>query len=71
MTRAAFEWVLLDHAARDPVTVGDLVCADAGGMPAFRVIALDDSRVWLRDDNHPFDWVLPLTGFQWKARRAA
>ena len=65
----AIDWILVDHAAREPVQVGDLVCADAGGMPAYRVMALDDTRAWLRDTDHPFDWILPLSSFQWKARR--
>jgi hypothetical protein len=71
MTGAAMDWVLLDHEAREPVTVGDLVCADAGGMPTLRVISLDDNGVRLRDDVRAADWVLPLARFQWKARRAA
>ena len=67
---AAIDWVLVDHASREPIQVGDLVCTDAGGMPTYRVMALDSDRAWLRDDHHPFDWILPLSSFQWKARRA-
>ena len=65
------EWVFLDHADKHTVTVGDVLCADAGGMPAYKVVAVKDDRAWLRDDEHPFDWILPLNNFQWKARRAA
>ncbi len=65
------EWEFLDHAGKDTVHVGDVICADAGGMPAYQVVAIQDGRAWLRDEEHPFDWVLPLGGFQWKARRGA
>ena len=69
MLGAVREWVLVDHAGREPVRVGDLVCADAGGMPTYRVMAIDNGRAWLRDDEHPFDWILPVATFQWKATR--
>ena len=64
------EWTLVDHAAREPVRVGDVVCTDAGGMPTYRVIALSGERAWLRDGEHPFDWILPLSSFLGKARSA-
>ena len=60
----AVDWVLLDNAA---LQVGDLVSADAGGMPTYRVMALEAGRVWLRDSQHDFDWVLPLSAIHWKA----
>ena len=65
------DWVVLDHAAKDAVMVGDIVSTDAGGMPAYRVVALQGGRAWLRNDEHPFDWILPVSSFLWKARRAA
>ena len=60
----AIDWVLLDNS---DVQTGDLVSAEAGGMPTYRVMAVDDDRVWLRDDDHDFDWILPLSAFHWKA----
>jgi hypothetical protein len=71
MNGAVIDWIIVDHTDREPVQVGDVVCSDAGGMPAYRVMALDRDRAWLRDDAHPFDWVLPLSSFHWKARRLA
>ena len=62
-------WVLLDRS--QAVQVGDLVSADAGGMPTYRVIAVDQDRAWLRDGLHSLDWVLPLSSFHWKAQIAA
>ena len=69
MMQSVIDWILVDHAAREPVQVGDLVCVDAGGMPAYRVMALENGRAWLRDEAHPFDWILPLSSFHWKAQR--
>ena len=68
-TSNAIDWVLVDHSASDDVRVGDVLSTDAGGMPAYRVVALADGRAWLRDDQHPFDWILPLGLLHWKARR--
>jgi hypothetical protein len=67
----AVDWVLLDQAAGTAVQVGDLVSADAGGMPTYRVVAVDDGQAWLRDGEHDFVWVLPLSVFRWKTGAAA
>jgi hypothetical protein len=64
------DWVFLDHAAGSAVQVGDVVSADAGGMPTYRVVALEDGQAWLRDNQHDFVWVLPLKVFRWKAGAA-
>ncbi len=58
------DWVFLDKAA---VQIGDLVSADAGGMPTYRVVALEDGRAWLREGQHERIRVLPLARFRWKA----
>jgi hypothetical protein len=68
---SAIDWVLVDHSAADDVQVGDVLSTDAGGMPAYRVVAMADGRVWLRDDQHPFDRILPLGLLHWKVRRAS
>ncbi len=60
------DWVLLEKGA-ETVQVGDLVSADAGGMPTYRVVAVEDGRAWLRDGAHDQVWVLPLSVFHWKA----
>jgi hypothetical protein len=61
---SAVDWVLLDTSA---LKVGDLVSADAGGMPTYRVVALEQGRAWLRDADHDFVWVLPVSVFHWTA----
>jgi hypothetical protein len=61
------DWVLLDPAATSAVQVGDLVSKEPGGMPTYKVVALEDGRAWLRDGEHERLWLLPLTVFQWKA----
>ena len=66
----AVDWVLLDRTAEQAVQVGDLVSADAGGMPTYRVIALEDGRAWLRDSQYDRVWILPLAAFHWKAAAA-
>jgi hypothetical protein len=61
---SAVDWVLLDKSA---LQVGDLVSADAGGMPTYRVLDVHDGRAWVRDGLHDFVWDLPLSVFHWKA----
>lgn len=68
--RAVVDWVLLDPSAQAPVQVGDLLSADAGGMPIYRVTALEPDRVWLEDDRHAARQVTSLAGFQWKGAPA-
>jgi hypothetical protein len=59
------DWVFLDKTA--PVRIGDLVSADAGGMPTYRVVGLEEDRAWLRDSDHDQVWEMPLAAFHWKA----
>jgi hypothetical protein len=61
------DWVLIDPKNGQLPQVGDLVSADAGGMPVYRVMALEDRTARLRDDVHGADWVMPLAAFRWKA----
>lgn len=68
------EWVLLDHAAVEPVGVGDLVSVDAGGMPIFQVVRVAAGHVWLDSERHDAVRELPLALFRWRgavAERAA
>jgi hypothetical protein len=61
---AAVNWVLL---AEDAAQVGDIVSADAGGMPLYRIVALADGRAWLRDEHCPAIQIVPLGALRWKA----
>jgi hypothetical protein len=49
------------------VRPGELISAEAGGMPIYRVMALRDGRAWLRDLEDEADRVTPLRDFHWKA----
>lgn len=61
------DWVLLDDTAKAAVQVGDLVSAEAGGTPTWRVMKLAGERAWLRDDISRMDAVASLSQFHWKA----
>ena len=65
------DWVFVDVGATDSVHVGDLVSAEAGGLPTYRVLALQEGRVWLRDEDHNADMISPLGRFRWKAAPSA
>ena len=68
----ALQWQILDHEAAYPVQIGDLVSADAGGLPIYRVIGLSGRDVWLGEDpDRPSAQVMPLDAFRWRGRRAA
>lgn len=43
--RRSVEWALLDVTADAPVSVGDLVSVDAGGMPVWRVMGVAGATV--------------------------
>lgn len=60
------DWVLLDHAAPEPVKAGDLVSADAGGLPIYRVMALEEGRAWVATAKGAPARAMPLDGFRWR-----
>ena len=62
----AVDWTPLDHAAKAPVRVGDVVSADAGGMPIYRVMALEDDRAWVATRPGAPARAMPLAGFRWR-----
>lgn len=61
------DWILVDKSAVDAVQVGDRVSAEAGGLPVYRVLKLQDGRAWLRDEDRSADMISPLNRFHWKA----
>ncbi|MBV9509494.1 MAG: hypothetical protein JO303_04350 [Caulobacteraceae bacterium] len=61
------EWTFVDRELADAVEVGDRVSAEAGGLPVYRVLKLQDGRAWLRDEEHMSDMISPLDRFHWKA----
>jgi len=68
----ALQWELLDHSAEEPVRSGDLVSADAGGLPIYRVVGLEGRTVRLDPAReHPSAPVMALDAFRWRGRIAA
>jgi len=61
------DWVYLNLANLAEVGVGELISAEAGGLPIYRVVALRDGRAWLKDLDDGSDRVTPLSAFHWKA----
>ncbi len=59
-------WSLLDHAAAEPVKVGDMVSADAGGLPIYRVMAFEPGRAWVAAAKGAPARAMPLAGFRWR-----
>jgi hypothetical protein len=67
LTAGDIDWIYLNSAGTDEVQVGELVSAEAGGLPIYRVVALRDGRAWLKDLDDGADRVTPLAAFHWKA----
>lgn len=65
------EWIYLNLCADDAAQVGDLVSAEAGGLPIYRIMSLQDGRAWIRDLRDGSDRVTPLAAFHWKALPSA
>jgi len=61
---SAIDWVRL---ADDTVKAGDLVSADAGGMPIYRVVAVEGGRALLQGERGAGLRMMPLRRFHWKA----
>ena len=61
------DWILLNGLSRDDPQVGDLVSADAGGLPTYRILALEGDLARLRDEEHSREEISPLSRFRWKA----
>ncbi|WP_293676413.1 hypothetical protein [uncultured Phenylobacterium sp.] len=64
------DWMLLDHTAAEPVTVGDLVSVDAGGMPIYRVAKVTPGHVWLNGERDGGLREMPLALFRWRGAPA-
>ena len=70
-TAGDIDWVYLNLAAPGEVRIGELISAEAGGLPIYRVVALRDGRAWLKDLEDGSDRVTPLGDFHWKALPSA
>jgi hypothetical protein len=65
------DWEFLDGQSARGVRAGDIVSAEAGGLPIFRIMSLDNGRAWLRDIETGADQVTGLTAFHWRANGPA
>lgn len=50
------------------VRVGDVVSAEAGGLPIYHVVALSGDAAWLGDERRPNTVLMPLAGFRWRGQ---
>jgi len=67
MPSAHVDWEFLGPQDCADVQIGDVICADAGGLPAYRVLGLADGRAILRSLETAAERLAPLTAFHWKA----
>ncbi len=70
-TAGNIDWIYLNLANADEVRVGELISAEAGGLPIYRVMALSNGRAWLKNLADGGDRVTPLSDFHWKALPSA
>lgn len=63
----AMQWVLIDQA-ESPVDVGDKLSVDAGGMPIYEVVALENGRALVADERRTAVRHMPLELFRWVGR---
>jgi hypothetical protein len=68
MTSRSIDWTYLDPSAPVPVQVGDIVCAEAGGMPIYRVTGLEADRLWVSPGFGKGARPVQIERFRWKAR---
>jgi hypothetical protein len=58
------DWVFL---AKNGVKAGDLVSTEAGGMPIYRIIAVEGGQAWLQGEGPAAVQLMPLDRFHWRA----
>jgi hypothetical protein len=61
------EWVYLDRASERDVRPGELISAEAGGLPIYQVVSLSNGRAWLKNLRDGSDRVGAISEFHWKA----
>ena len=67
MDVAQIDWLYLHEDDERSVRVGEIVSADAGGMPIYRVMSRADGRAWLKNVADGSDCLMPLRAFHWRA----
>jgi hypothetical protein len=62
----AVDWVPLDPASSDPVTIGDLVSAGIDDLPVYRVMALDGDHAWVVSHPGAPQRMMLLAAIRWR-----
>ena len=62
----AIDWVPLDHAASEPVMIGDLVSAGIDDLPVYRVMALDEDCAWVATHPGAPQRMMSLAAMRWR-----
>ena len=68
MSAQSVDWTPLDLSDPQSVKAGDLVSAEAGGLPIYRVMALEEGRAWVAVRPDAPARAVPLDAFRWRAR---
>jgi hypothetical protein len=63
MEQTALHWVTIGRGGLKP---GDRVSAEAGGLPIYRVLVVQDHRVWLKEERTGRDHVAPADALRWR-----
>lgn len=71
MSARTVDWTPLDLSAPEPVRTGDLVSADAGGLPIYCIMALEEGRAWVATRPGAPARIVPLDLFRWRATERA
>ncbi|HEX2818327.1 MAG TPA: hypothetical protein VHN39_18185 [Phenylobacterium sp.] len=60
------DWVPLDHAAGEPVMIGDLVSAGVDRLPVYRVMAVDEACAWVATHPGAPQRMMSLAAMRWR-----
>jgi hypothetical protein len=63
MEQRTRQWIAIDGSG---VRAGDLVSAEAGGLPIYRVVGLESQNTLLREERSGRDHTAPLGALHWK-----
>lgn len=64
---SSVRWI---HLAEGEIAAGDVVSAEPGGMPIYRVVSVGAGEALLQDERRTAPQKLPLACLQWKVAQA-
>lgn len=62
----AVDWFPLDHAAGEPVVIGDLVSTGVDCRPVYRVMALDEDCAWVATHPGAPQRMISVAALRWR-----